>query len=230
MANPARELHSAYQEIRESLDSSGTTSLNRVLKPMTPEGNRQVVKIARLLEQIDVLLTQMEREQMSVALYRRQYPEWYVGLLGYPNGWSAAVSGEAFMSQALMDQIEGFANFLEGKVLSLSDAGEASLRDSLAAARKLLEADQDLDHTLRLYIHRLLAEMERALQDEAIGAGFDIEESIVRLWVAFRAAESSTSDANKGKWRDLWVQMVAGVASGSLVQGGTVAMQLMLDR
>lgn len=218
MSNPARELHALYARWRQAA-SVGNKTMAAVVQPMT-KGAEEVALAGRLLARIDELLVQLESDGAGVFLYRRQYPGWWTPLLRM--NASGAVGAEDVAPSSMQDQIEGFALYLDGKVFELEPIHDESLRTLIHRVRETLEQDRELDETLRQYIHRLLQSIEIALDDDAIGAGFDAAEAIRQLWVALRAAEGA-STGSSSVWRDLWTQITAGIVAGGALQAGTVA-------
>ncbi|WP_157421634.1 hypothetical protein [Agromyces sp. Leaf222] len=217
MSNPARELHSLYSEWREAL-TAGNQALVNVLRPHTLEGAARLEAGMRLLLRIDGVLRQFEDDGRNVALYRRQFPGWSMGVLSTEVGWGNNLGSDNLVSAAVMDQLEGFANFLDGKVFEVEAADLDNLRDVLGRARKLLLEDDSLDPNLRYYLHRLLQEMQHAIDDEAFGASYDFSEGAQRLWVAFQAAEAKS--AKKGsKWSALVHDITVGVLTTAVIEG-----------
>lgn len=220
MTNPARELHSVYGQWRE-IAVNADRAMPSIVDPTSNDGASQIINVARLLARIDDILTSMEKDGRNVGVYRRQYPDWTLGMLSYRAGWNGNVHPDHIMTEGHMDEIEAFANFLDGKVIVFAPEQENRLRAILDRARKALEEDETLDAPLREYIHRLLQSIQNALDDAAVGGGFDMAEAVQALWVALRAAESA-SKANKTVWRDIWTQILAGSVSGALVEAGVI--------
>ncbi len=216
MSNPARELHEIYTGWRERAAARGG-AMREVVQPDSAEGNAQLLRVFGLLTRIDALLLRLEREGQSVAVYRRQFPAWSYGAIGRHVGWTTQVKAENVMTANHMDQIEAFASFLDGKVVVLDEHGEQTLRSALQRARVLLEEDTGLDQQLRVYISRLLHEIQTALDDDALWARADIEDRAWAFWSAMRAAESA-SPAKGSAWRDIWVQFAASAGANVVTQ------------
>jgi len=98
------------------------------------------------------------------------------------------------------------------------------LRSIARAARVALEQDTDLSPELRIFIHRLLSEIEAALDDEAVGATYDFASGAERLYMAFKAAESERTERCT-TWRELWIAFLPGVTAAALVEGASLAIQ-----
>lgn len=225
MANPARALHEIYEDWRSRL-TKASTSLIKVINLDTVAGASEVAKAARALVRIDEVLTMYEVSgRYNVSLYRRQYPEWWKGVVSYQNGWKTAMSGQDFIQQPLMDEIEGFGNFLEGKVFELEPESEKTLREIIRDARDALEADQGLSGPIRMYIHRLLQEIEWALNNEGVKASFDFGEAADRLYVAFAAAQGEGT-AKATLWENLKTNIIpASLINGAVAIGGAAVMR-----
>jgi hypothetical protein len=222
MSNPARELHVIYQGWRDA-NPEGKRSLQQVVRPLG-QGLAHVATATRLLVRISDLLTYFENEGLAVAVYRRQYAAWWAPVLAHPHGWGGVASAEATAAQSTLDQIEGFAAFLDGKVYSISSEGTETLREILDRAAAVLEEDASLDAELRVYIHRLLQSIRIALDDDAVGVATDYAECVRQLWVALRAAEGA-SKTKGSEWRGIWTQIATAATAGALVEGGSILLK-----
>lgn len=197
--------------------------MRQLVDPTSRDGAIEVLTAARLLNRIEDLLTDFDRRGMKVDLYRRQIPDWVAAMVSYQAGWGQQLSSDQVISAEHLDEIEGLANFLDGKVYILG-AGTETLDGLLARAHSLLADDDELDQQLTEYIHRLLQQITIALEDDAVGIAFDYADAVQRLWVAFRAAEGASPEY-ADRWRDLWTQISAGTVSGALVQVGSIVIQ-----
>lgn len=224
MSNPARELHTLYTAWRARVDEV-KGSLENALQPFG-EGASQMIVAMSLLTRIDTTLTRFELDGLKVDLYRRQQPGWASGVMSYAAGWKVNLTGEHVFTQAKLDEIEGFANYLDGKVLEYSDLQASELLHIVGRAQKALAEDTELDSLLSLYIHRLLQQIVEALTDQNFGIKFDVEAAAEELSVAFRAAEASSSKERASVWRELWTNMVGGAGGGLIGQGVTNAIRM----
>jgi hypothetical protein len=224
MSNPARVLHDIYSGWRKRL--SGGAPFASVIDLDSADGAREIAEAARALVRIDDILTGLERDaHYRVGVYRRQYPEWWKGLVSHTHGWGTAIRGDTLVTEAHMDEIEAFANFLDGKVWELDrNDREASLRGILDDARAALEADDELSEELRLYLHRLLREMRNALDDQVIGSTFDYGDAVMRLFVAFKAAEGE-STKKAGLWTNLRTSILPASGLTAAIEGGSILIQ-----
>lgn len=223
MSNPARELHSAFEHWRSLALKGNGAPLTNAIDPTSTAGAAEVMRVARLLSRIEDTLADLDRQGVRVTLYRRQLPDWVAGMVSYQMGWTrAGVTPDHVLSNEHLDEIEGLANFLDGKVYVLGGEAE-TLGDLLERARVLLNEDAELDPRLAAYLRRLIDQIQAALEDETLGFAFDYGDAVQRLWVAFRAAESASPERGR-MWRDLWTQIGAGTVSGVLVQGGIIVL------
>lgn len=222
MTNPARELHESLSRWRE-LTAAGNIALRQVIDPTSPEGAATVMRVARLLARVDDVLTDLDSQDVNVDLYRRQYPDWVTAMVSYQLGWAQPLGADNIITVEVLDEIEGLANYLDGKVYELGSRAD-TLQCLLNQAKQALAEDVELDPRLTQYLHRLLQQIQNALDDEMYGIAFDYADAVQRLWVAFRAAEGA-SPQKSAMWRDLWTQIIAGTASGSLVTGSSMIIQ-----
>lgn len=221
MGNPARVLHTIYATWRSA--AADPKPMSHIINLDTAEGAQALTEAARALVEINDVLTQFERNSSPVGVYRRQYPEWWKPLVSQQAGWGQNLTPDNIIGEGHLDEIESFANFLDGKVWILDQGDHASLRDFISRARSALENDTALSQILREYIHQLLQQIEIALDDERVGATFDYGEAVRRLLVAFKAAESESTSGQK-VWTSLWTQIVSGTSAGAIVQGATIAL------
>lgn len=192
-------------------------------------GTDEMLRVFRLLSRIDNILAQLANDGVDVALFRRQVPGWVRIPLGLQGGWATTALAETFLPQAVIDQVEGLALFLDGKVYEFDTSRHNDLRDLLGDVRDALEVDQDLPHPLKVYIHRLLTEIQRALDDEAIGESFDFADAVRRLWVALGSAENATDEQAKPMWRRFAERILFDSTAQAMVIGGQAAITLAIE-
>ncbi len=217
MSNPARELHGIYTSWQAKLAEKASRTPRQIIAP-AGRGFDEAIRAAGLLVRMHQLIGQLDEDGYSVDLYRRQLPGWLAPLasanVASGAGWS--------LDAALLDQIEGFANFLDGKVPVVGADKMANLLDVVARAIELLAQDGSLPEYLKTYIRRLLQQIRTALEDAQAGTPVDIGGLAYSLWVAFAAAEGQSK--SKGSvWKDLGHQLLTGTISGAIVQGTTFA-------
>lgn len=229
MSNPARELHEIFLEWR-TRHPGGSSSMFNVIEVRNDEGAAQMLRVYRLIARVDAILGQLEADGYTVSLFRRQVAGWVRIPLGLQGGWTNAVHAETFMPQAIVDQVEGLALFLDGKVYVFDASRNDDLRGLIRDVRGALEEDDELPRPLRLYLHRLLTEIQQALDDSAIGEAFDFADAVRRLWVALGSAEnSSTEERSKSKWRRFAERILFDSTAQSMVTGGQAAITLAIE-
>lgn len=222
VSNPARELHAIYVDWQSKIHPP-RASVGDVLRPTTAQGQPQYLTAMKLLIRMGDLLTEFESNGMAVDVFRKWYPKWWGPVLAHPGGWRTDNAASAF-PQEVLDQIEVYATFLDGKVYEFPDAKKPTLRSVLDEVRDLLEKDDSLDQALRQYIHRLLTLIQNALDDEAVGAATDMATRVRELWVALRAAEGASVE-KKSRWNKVWWKIWPSAAAGAVVEGGSVLVQ-----
>lgn len=189
-----------------------------MLHPHDEGGIAEFRRAYRLITATDDLLRRFEADGRNVAVFRRQFDGWSRVPLMLDAVWNQATIGQNIVGQPILDQLEGFDAYLEGKVLTISDDRMPSLRALVAEANAALAEDDELPPQLVWYLKRLLSEIQLALDDEQFGSSFDFTEAVQRLWVTLNAAaEQSKSEARKGRWRNLVDQVIIGsVSSGAI--------------
>lgn len=219
MSNPAREAQRILERWRAQASEAQLNGVSVSLSQIRAQS--EIVRLARALAEVEALLGQLEREGRSVAAYRRQIPDWWGGLVSPNHREDQAISPDGVISQEHLDEIEACATVLDFYVLSMSTDQTENLRSIVARARVLLAEDVDLSNELRVYLHRLLQQVEQALDDDALGATFNFAEAVIRLRVAFKAAEGERTKKS-ATWNTLWTSFVSASASAGLIEGGTI--------
>lgn len=223
MSNPAYELHSLYAAWRERVtETQNNRPMTWFLKPQSPEGIAEIRRAYALLSTIDGILRRLSFDGKSVKVFAKQLDGWARVPLSLEQGWGSAIAPDHMVTEAVLDQLESFGAYLEGKVLVLEPAHEGNLRSVITRADALLD-EGDLDPRLRQYLRKLLFEIRLALDDEQAGAAFDFAEAVQRLWVAFEAAAAKAPEEQRITWLQLAQQIFVGLVSGGAVEAATVA-------
>lgn len=229
MSNPARELHLIFSDWQARYPGGEASMLN-VVDVRSPAGADEMLRVYRLLARTDAILSQLATDGYAVGLFRRQVATWVQIPLGLNGGWSTGAYAENFIPQATIDQVEGLALFLDGKVYVFDSDRNDDLRELLGEVRSALEEDTELPRPLKVYLHRLLAEIQIALDDAAIGEAFDFADAVRRLWVALGSAEnSSTEERSKSRWRRFAERILFDSTAQAMVTGGQAAITLAID-
>lgn len=219
MGNPARVAHdilAAWRQRATPKPGANPPALRTV------RTQPDVVRLATALSEIEALLGQLERDGVRVKAYRNQIPDWWSGLIvpDYTPGQGTGADG--IITNEHLDEIDACASFLDFYVHAVSESQMDNLRNIVSEARSALEHDQHLSQQLRVYIHRLLREIEHALDDQAVGEVFDFAEAALRLRVAFQAATQEETP-KRDTWHTLWTAIASGAAANALTQGAGIA-------
>lgn len=225
MSNPALVLHDIYSEWREELTDQ-RSSLAAMMSLDTIDGARQIAVAAEALNRIHAILhSPAFGAKYKVAVFQRQYPEWWKPLVCYNSGWQTVIDADTFISPAHLDEIETFAAFLDGKVYELQPEASRALIEIVAEARRALIADIALSDPLRQYIHLLIQKIQNALDDETVGLNFDYAEAVAGLRTAFQAAASEGTDQSS-VWDKLRYDILPNGAVNALISFGGIFTQL----
>lgn len=225
MDNPARVLHTRLSAWREKAAKRDRATMRAIVDPSKTSGMLELTSAVSALLAIRDLLSDFSLNSgYSVEVFQRQYPGWWAPVLALRSGWNSTLQPDDVVTRAELDEIEGFANFLDGKLWLLNAASERSLRNVIDQAQKLIEVDETLSPELRTYIHRLVRVVRDALDDEAVGETFKFDDAIQRLFVAFKAAEAEHTPSSS-VWRELWTQFVPATLGAALVEAGSLTYQ-----
>lgn len=220
MSNPALELIDLYSSWRDK--ANGTATMADIIDPMNVDRD-DIIAAMRLLTRIDGILVDHMAAGRRVGVYRRQFPGWCGPVIAWnSSGWMAGIKKDQIVSSTLLDQIESFSNYLDGKVLEVFRI-EDDLRSVLDQARTLLEADASLDPALRHFVHRLLQSIQNALDDDSMRGAFDFDGAIANLFLALRAAEGASKEP--ARWKNIIDSLMTGVATGLMVEGTLVTLR-----
>ena len=224
MTNPALELHDLYLSWRDRIAASPNQQNMKVhLGIDSPEGMSEVRRAFALLATIDEILKRFELDGRRFQPYRKQLDQWARIPLSVRAGWAANVSPLHLISESVLDQVQSFGGYLEGKVLELAPAQDSNLRNLIAQADALLD-DEDFDPALRQYLRRLITAIRYALDDEQAGKGFDFTAAVEQLWVALNAAAERAPEHQRPRWRKLVEQVSVGIAIAAPVEAAGIVL------
>lgn len=232
MSNPARELHTILLAWFEMLPADRSVPILSMVRIRDDDVADDMIRVYRLLGDIDQIIRRLELRGAPVDVFRRQLRGWARVPLAVDSTWNTTNgTRDAFIPPAILDQIETFALYLDGKVLTFSAEMQESLAGLVGSAHDVLTEDDSLSPQLREYLHYLLQEISNALADEKVGRSFDFADATRRLWVAFEAAAGSADTAERRqKWKDLAQAIIVGVTSTGIVEAGAAAITLALGQ
>lgn len=219
--NPARRLHQTIVEWSEAHGNSSAVNSYRDLETATGmQEQLDAIGDLRLVEQgLDVL----EELGLRVSVYRRYVDDWRNMVLAFPAGWNVTALRREVYPMAPLDQLDTLADRFDERLPDVTPDQRAKLEAITGQAQSVLDEDQTLSPMLRLYLGRLLREIRAALDDESLSERFDYVEASRRLWVTLNAAaEQSTDDGARTKWRDtakrfVWDASIALIGNGPSV-------------
>ncbi|WP_157509997.1 hypothetical protein [Frondihabitans sp. Leaf304] len=160
----------------------------------------------------------------DVDHYDTYVSAWLQMLLNYPNHWQAAASGGVAFPKSDLDHLAGLATLLDMTPRRVLPAGgQDLLRKTIADAKTLLIEDTSLSSQLQTYLVRLIREIERALEDEALGDEFDYLAKAEDLWVALQAA-AGQSRGKKTGWKAAAARLLIPAAGGVLTHAGELGL------
>jgi hypothetical protein len=187
--------------------------------------NRQLQAVTDLLA-LRSGLADMFAAGLPVGTYLKYVPAWTAMTMSYPQGWSGLVNGEDAYPVSTLDHLRTLAGWFQAAGPSPSADAQGELRDFLIDVLALLEDDATISAELKVYLGRLVREMQNALDDEEVFDRFDFDEAGRRLWTAlFAAAAQSQDEEKEAAWRGmankLWWPTAAGVlgSAPSIITG-----------
>lgn len=202
LMNPARRLHNTILLWREK----HTTGAHSVAGPRALDsqgGMERQLDALDDLRHVEAGLDELEGQGVRVIVWRRYVADWRQLVLGYPNGWMNQADPHMVYNAAAIDQLDTLADRFDERMPSLTDQQKASLEDIVVVASKLLQEDDSLSAPLKLYLGRILTEIQNAALDERLAERFDYATAARRLWVTLMAAaEESTDEGRKTGWRN----------------------------
>ena len=171
-------------------------------------------------------IDELEAAGLPVGTYRKYVRGWSVMVFSYPEGWQSILSSEGAYPSSTLDHLQTLAGWFATTRPRPSAESQDELRTFLIDVQSLLESDDTVSAQLKVYLGRLIREMQNALDDEQLLERFDFDEAGRRLWTAlFAAAAQTADDEKKSAWTDLanklWWPTVAGAlgSAPSIIAG-----------
>lgn len=221
MSNPALELHDLYESWKGRIEESPSQNMKTHLRVDSPEGMTEIRHAYALLTTMAQILRRFELDGRRFQPYRKQLDGWARVPLSVQAGWTAGVVPQHLISESMLDQIQSFGGYLEGKVLELLPAQEVNLRSLIDRADVLLN-DGAFDPALKKYLRRLIAAIRDALDDDQAGKVFDFTSAVEQLWVALNAAAERAPEKQRAHWRELVEQVFVGIAGAAPVEAAGI--------
>jgi len=224
--NPARRLLNTLIDW-QGQHTLGSQSVGNTRSLSDDDGMQRQLDALDDLRQIEEKLDVLDAGGVRVAVSRRYVPTWRRMALGYPQGWSTQADPGLIYVEAAMDQLETLADRIDERLPDLDSEEKKKLEDIVAEAFELLHSDKTLSQPLKLYLGRIIGEIQNAMLDEKYAERFDYAEAARRLWVTLMAAaEDSTDEQQKARWRDVLKRFAWD--SGVAIVGGAPGLVLAL--
>ena len=218
MTNSALALFELFSSWRTNLEGNQNSVANsrRLEEPEGIVENR--VGMSHLMDTIRGL-DELENAGVQVRVYKRYVAHWTRMLMSYPLGWYTQTGAEEAFPSSAMDQLEALSSWFEVHKPRLRPEAKGTLHELVDDTRSLLRDDDSISNELRLYLQRLISEIDAALNDEELGESFDYASATERLWVGlFAASAQSADDEQKSRWSNLarrfLIPTTIGVLSG----------------
>jgi len=236
MANPARALRQVAEAILT--DEARKRRAQGFTSPPSTRERRLTSIAARLLTHIEQVLTQMSTDfnlSADYAQIRRfldQSNMWWATLVVLPpnatDGFLSLIDRAPHYGEAeqhptpeeltVLAEIDQLADFLESRIWHLDSKSESTLIDGTQQMRRILVQDDALSPELKLYLSRLIDQIEHAVNDAHLGAVFDFADAITQLLIGLKAAAGERTSKREA-WRTVYLQIVAGVTVNALTWG-----------
>lgn len=223
--NPAQSLHDYLSASKEGV-APGNVSVGKARDLASGAGMRALMRAVADVEAVRSGIDELEAAGLPVSTYRKYVRGWTSMVLSYPVGWESNVSAEAAYPSSTLDHLQTLAGWFETTRPQPNASSQDELRTFLEEILALLEEDDTISNQLKVYLGRLIREMQNALDDEQLLKRFDFSEAGQRLWTALFAAAAQTSDPQKkSAWTDfankLWWPTAAGAlgSAPSIIAG-----------
>jgi hypothetical protein len=217
MSNPAADLHELFTRWGAVLDEGNQSAMSSRQLDSEEGFAKQRDAMGHLLDVVEGL-SRLEDQGLPVSIYRKYVAAWTSMTMNCDRHWNSAMSRETAFPQNEMDHLETLRGWFAVGAPRVRSGTDAELRVLLSDVGALLDDDASISDELRLYIRRLVADVQASLDDEKLGSGFDLGDAAERLWVALFAAAGQTSDPDKkGRWSNLattiWQPSIVGLVS-----------------
>lgn len=200
--NPAGELLEIFTEWKDGLSRGNhTADMSRGFSD-PKQFVATHVKVFRLLDQIDSAFQNLEDRHKAVEVFRRHQQSWMLMALNHYGTWTNSAPAGQLFPQADMEQLEGFARYLDEVQSPYDPAQITQVRVLLDEVERQLTADPNLDDLLKGYLNDLVRHIRNAIVD-ATYRDLNVPDLMRQLWVALNATIQQSKGPNKTKWRKL---------------------------
>lgn len=224
--NPAQSL---YEFLMLARDASLTGAPPRASRELDDkEGMERQLRAVTDLLALRRGLDELSDAGLPVRTYQKYVQSWTQMVLSYPEGWKNSIDVDSAYPESTLDHLHTLAGWFATARPMPTRQSQDELRSFLLDVQALLESDDTISGELKVYLGRLIREMENALDDEQLLERFDFDEAGRRLWTAlFAASAQTTDDEKKSAWTDLanklwWPTTAGALASAPSIIAGVL--------
>lgn len=191
MANPAEILFNQFNEWRKD------QSANSLRKDTESLQHHRIM--VRHLNDVEKLLTVMEKDGKRVQSFRKYFPVWSQFLFAYPDGWG--ISSNTLISVTDLDALDMLIDPIDGYCLHADEDKFDDLRAYLDRVKQALDDDETLPSTVKLSTRTLVENLVTIIDSYAIYGDVRLDDALQRLLgnLAMVAMQSKKSDI----WRKI---------------------------
>lgn len=216
--NPAQSLYDFLLDSKAGAAAGAALGTVRALNDS--EGMAQQLQAVADVIAVRESLREMVKAGLPVDTYEKYLPDWERMVVGYPVGWVNQLKPDEAFPAAILDHLHTLAGWFATTHPTPSDSALSELRTFLADVLSLLEDDDTITAELKVYLGRLVREMQNAIDDDSLLQRFDLDEAGRRLWTALFAASAQTgSEERQRAWTKLadklWWPSAAGIISST---------------
>lgn len=207
MANPAEALHNILTEWRQ--DRSKQIYLHRGIGTNgTDSDMRKHRQAIALINEIDQILTSIERPPQRKAAHDRTLGRLTKWVMAYPHDW-LGIPKDGYPNlddQATLDYLDSIAALLEKYVRTFSDGERQEMMDVVNSVVESLKEDDSLPQDLRQHLHLLISEVRRCTDEYEITGDFALQAAMERLSTAVSSAQKLSKNPSKwSNFRDAYI-------------------------
>jgi len=220
--NPATQLLEIFSVWESNIRAGHGGTWARRWESDATEATEEHIRAWRFLGDIARTVEGLSSLGLDMTAAETYLPRWAKMAASVNVSWSQSTGADSAFPQDALSQLQSLATIIELAGARGQPANIELLREVVEQAMQLLAEDSSISGELRAYLVKLVRELRNALEDEAVGGGFNFAEAAERLWVAMQAA-SAQSKEKGGAWRTVAAKMLPPAAAGVLAHVGNVA-------
>lgn len=151
------------------------------------------------LNDVEKLLTVMEKDGKRVQSFRKYLPAWSRFLFAYPSGWGA--NSRSLISVADLDALDMLIDPIDSYCLHADEEKFDDLKAYLDRVKQALDDDETLPSTVKLSTRTLVENLVTVIDSYAIYGDVRLDDALQRLLgnLAMVAMQSKKTDV----WRKI---------------------------